>query len=133
MPILRRQKKRFNDEVIRARLDSISGDFVDLAADIPPADIVTLDRVICCYQDVQQLVDLSARRASKFYGVVYPRGSWWVQLALLVENLYHWLMGSPFRVFSHPPEVVDALARNNGLQQRFYRKTVVWQVVVYAR
>src|SRR5512147_1748560 len=29
------------------------GNFVDLATNIAPADIVTLDRVICCYNDMQ--------------------------------------------------------------------------------
>lgn len=109
------------------------GDFVDLALDIPSADIVTLDRVICCYQDVQQLVGLSTERASRFYGAIYPRDTWWVKLALSIENLYHWLMRSPFRVFSHPTEVVEAVVRNSGLRQRFHCKTFVWQVVVYAR
>ena len=32
------------------------GNFIDLAPDIPQVDIVTLDRVICCYHDMQALV-----------------------------------------------------------------------------
>ncbi len=40
------------------------GNFVDLAPDIPSADIVTLDRVICCYDDMSALVRASAARAS---------------------------------------------------------------------
>jgi len=46
------------------------GDFVDLAPSIAPADIVTLDRVICCYHDMQKLVGQSSARAQRFYGVV---------------------------------------------------------------
>jgi magnesium-protoporphyrin O-methyltransferase len=38
-------------------IQSYHGDFVDLAAEIPQADIVTLDRVLCCYQDVTALVE----------------------------------------------------------------------------
>lgn len=34
------------------RIRFYHGDFVDLASEIPPADIVTLDRVICCYPDI---------------------------------------------------------------------------------
>ncbi len=109
------------------------GDLLDLAADIPPADIVTLDRVICCYPDMQGLVGLSAARARKLYGVVYPRDTWWVKLGLAVENLVYRLRKSSFRVFSHPTEAVEALVTSNGLKRRSSHKTFVWQVVVYSR
>jgi ubiquinone/menaquinone biosynthesis C-methylase UbiE len=35
------------------------GDFIELATDIPVADIVTLDRVICCYPEMPKLVEVS--------------------------------------------------------------------------
>ena len=44
----------------------IYGDFVDKADQIPPADIVTLDRVICCYPDMDNLVRLSLERAKVY-------------------------------------------------------------------
>lgn len=109
------------------------GDFVDLAPDIPPADIVTLDRVICCYHDMQRLVGLSSARARKLYGVVYPRDTWWTKIGLPMMNFFYWLRRTPFRVFAHPTAEVDAIVQGNGLQERFYRKTFVWQVAVYAR
>jgi magnesium-protoporphyrin O-methyltransferase len=40
------------------------GDFVELAESIPPADIVTLDRVINVYPDWERLTQLSAARAN---------------------------------------------------------------------
>jgi len=41
------------------------GDFVAVAKDIEPAEVVTLDKVICCYHDVEGLVGLSSRRATR--------------------------------------------------------------------
>lgn len=83
-------------------VDHRHGNFVDLAADLPPADIVTLDRVICCYHDMQALVGLSAARARKLYGVVYPRDTWWAKIGLPVENFFHWLRKFlPFLFASH--------------------------------
>jgi magnesium-protoporphyrin O-methyltransferase len=109
------------------------GNFVDLAPQIPPADIVTLDRVICCYHDMAQLVSLSAGRARQLYGVVYPRDTWWVKVGLVVLNLFYRLQGTPFRVFVHPTRAVEDLLNRSGLQRRFYHRTLVWQVAVYAR
>jgi magnesium-protoporphyrin O-methyltransferase len=108
------------------------GDFVALAAQLPPADVVTLDRVVCCYHDMQALVHESAARARRLYGLVYPRDTWWVKLGLALLNLGLRLGRSPFRVFVHPSQAVEAILHACGLQRRFYRQTAIWQVAVYA-
>ncbi len=115
------------------RIKYHQGNFVDLAEHIQPADIVTLDRVICCYPDMQQLVGLSAARAGKLYGVVYPRDVWWMKIGLAVQNFFFRLQRNPFRVFVHPSEAVEAIIIRNGFKRRFYQRTLIWQVVVYAR
>lgn len=109
------------------------GNFVDLAKDIDSADIVTLDRVICCYDDMEKLVSLSAGRARKLYGVVYPRDTWWIKIGLAVGNLLSRLQRSPYRAFAHPTQAVEALVNSLGLKRSSYRQTLVWQVVVYSR
>lgn len=107
--------------------------FVDLAPDIGPADIVTLDRVVCCYHDVDSLVGLSAARAGRLYGLVYPWDSWWVRLARPLLNAGFWLRRNPFRIFIHPGQTVEGLVRRQGLTPSFYRRVGLWQVVVYRR
>lgn len=109
------------------------GDFVDRAPEVAPADVVTLDRVICCYHDVEALVGRSAERAQRLYGVVYPRRTWWTWISFRLINVVNRLRRTSFRAFLHPPTAVDALIRAHGLTQRFYGKTFLWQVVVYGR
>ena len=115
------------------RITYFHGDFVALADRIPEADIVTLDRVVCCYDDVEELVSLSAAKARRLYALVYPRTEWWVRLALFFENLGCRLRGSPFRAFVHPTELVDRVVRTAGLQLIHLEYTFSWQVVVYRR
>ncbi len=109
------------------------GDFVELADTLPPHGIVTLDRVICCYHDMKSLVGLSAVRASKLYGVVYPRYVWWTKIGFRVLNLFLWFSRSPFRTFVHPDDGVKSILDSIGMTRVFYRKTFIWQVAVYAR
>jgi hypothetical protein len=116
------------------RIDHIQGDFVERAKDIAPVDIVTLDRVICCYADMHALVNLSAQKARRLYGVVFPLDRWWVRLGMMLYyNLRFWLQRSPMRNFVYPTEAVEAAIRSNGLQRRFHRVMGPWQVVLYAR
>lgn len=109
------------------------GDFVDLAGQIPPADIVTLDRVVCCYHDVESLVNLSAARARKLYGLVYPRDTWWTRAGFWLENLWFRLRGSSYRAFVHPTRAVENLLTRHGLRLLSRQQTLIWQVAVYAR
>ncbi len=109
------------------------GDFVTLAPDIAPADIVTLDRVICCYHDMPGLVGQSVARARRLYGLVYPRDEWWTRFGARAGNLFLRLSRRSFRIFAHPTQAVDALIRTHGLRQRFHHKTWLWQVALYER
>jgi magnesium-protoporphyrin O-methyltransferase len=109
------------------------GDFVALAPEIAAADVVTLDRVVCCYPDMPALVGAAAGRAGRLLGLVYPRDSWWVRLGVAAVNAGLALQRSAFRVFCHPTAAVDAEARRAGLAPRFRRLRGPWQVVVYER
>jgi magnesium-protoporphyrin O-methyltransferase len=115
------------------RIDYQRGNFVELAPQLPPADIVTLDRVICCYDDMESLVTLSVAKAGKLYGVVYPRDTWWIKTALAIQNFFLRLTRSRYRSFVHPTQAVEALITRGGFKRSYYRQTFVWQVAVFAR
>jgi magnesium-protoporphyrin O-methyltransferase len=114
------------------RIETTHGDFVTLAESIPPADIVTLDRVLCCYHDVRALVAASAGRAEARYGLVYPRDAWWLRPAFALGNLWLRLRQSPFRIFMHPTQEVEDVIRAQGLRRAFHRCHGIWQVAVFS-
>ncbi len=110
------------------------GDFVALADNIAPADIVTLDSAICCYPDVQALVTAAAAKTGRYLGLVYPRDVWWTRyLVQPVFNLYFRLRRNPFRFFVHSSDKVEAIVAANGLQKQAQQQSGFWQVVVYVR
>jgi 2-polyprenyl-3-methyl-5-hydroxy-6-metoxy-1,4-benzoquinol methylase len=109
------------------------GNFVALAPTIAPADIVTLDRVICCYHDLRGLVQASAAKSLRLYGLVYPRDAWLARMAVASVRLVMRLQRNPFRMFAHRDRDVEALLHAAGLERRFHRNAGFWQVAVYAR
>lgn len=117
----------------RDRITHRLGDFVEVAPEVDAADIVTLDRVICCYDDMEALVSAAAARARRLLGVVYPRDTWWDRLGVSLVNLACRVRRTPFRVFVHPPARVERVIADAGLTRRCRRTTSVWQVVVYGR
>ena len=109
------------------------GDFVTLADAIEPADVVALDRVVCCYRDMAALVGRSAALARRRYGLVYPRDSWLGRAGTALLNVQLRLSRSSFRVYAHRTADVDAILAAHGLVKRHGRTTLVWQLAVYER
>jgi magnesium-protoporphyrin O-methyltransferase len=120
-------------EGLGERVRIVLGDFTRLAPELPAADVVTLDRVICCYPDVDALVDLSAARARRLYGLVLPRDRWYARLAVRLENLWFALRRSPYRAFVHRNALVDARVAAAGLRRVDERFSPVWRVVLFER
>jgi magnesium-protoporphyrin O-methyltransferase len=115
------------------RLEFVDGDFVSHAPTIDRADIVTLDRVICCYPDMESLVRLSADRARRLYGLVLPRDSWFIRTGLRLVNVWFRLSRNAYRAFAHPNTRVDGLAADAGLRPVTEDRTFFWRVVLYER
>ena len=115
------------------RVSFLRGDFVALAPEIAPADVVTLDRVICCYPDMQELVAASASHANRLYGAVFPRDRWFFRGFMAIANLLRRLRGSDFRSYVHSVSAIDAAVERQGLRPRSVADTFVWRVAVYSR
>ena len=115
------------------RLEFVDGDFVSRASSIDVADIVTLDRVVCCYPDVTSLVRESAARARALYALVLPRDRWVIRVGARLENLWFRLRGLDYRAYAHPNSLVDALVSREGLRVRSEAWTFWWRIVLYDR
>ena len=115
------------------RIELVAGDFVRIADGIDAADVVTLDRVVCCYPDVQNLVRLTAERALRLYALVRPRDRWWLRLGARLLNLVYLLRRQQYRTFAHPNSLVDRTVGDAGLRLVAERTTLVWRVALYAR
>ncbi len=115
------------------RVAYLHGNFLDLASDIAPAGVVTLERVICCFPDMPGLVSRSATLAGSLYGLVYPRDTWWMRLGAMIGNLLLRLRRPVFQFYVHRTQAVEQILRSKGLERRFSRSVGLWQVAIYAR
>jgi len=100
---------------------------------VEPADIVTLDRVICCYGDMPALVAASVSRARRLYGVIYPVDRWWTRLGGLLINVLLTVFRQRFRFHVHATASVDSLVRAAGFRPILARRGLLWQTFLYRR
>jgi magnesium-protoporphyrin O-methyltransferase len=98
------------------------GDFVVLAADVEPADVVTMDRIVCCYSDMPALVDGAADHARHLLGLVYPRDAWWTRAVATTMNALTRLVRGKLRYYMHREADIDARIRSHGFERRHLRR-----------
>jgi tRNA1(Val) A37 N6-methylase TrmN6 len=117
----------FADAGSSAEFRVVQGDFVDL---VPPltADIVALDRVVCCYPDYVGLLERGAASARRTLALSFPRDRWFVRLRVAAENLFHRLTQNAFRTFVHPEAAMTAILRGAGFTLIGRRATLQWFV-----
>jgi Methyltransferase small domain len=111
----------------------ILGDFAAIAGTLPDAEVVTLDRVVCCYPDAEALLVAGAGRARELLAFTYPRDRWYVRTMFALLNFGLRLARKKFRAFVHAPERMAAVLEASGLVRATQRQTLVWLLDVYHR
>lgn len=105
-----------------------------LAADrFAPADLVILDRAICCYPDLPGLLGPAARHADKLLALTMPPDRWWAKAAYAVLAGFLRLRGSGYMPYLHSEQDVRAVAATAGLEQANSGRSGFWRILVYRR
>ena len=115
------------------RVNFVHADFTDIANDLPETDVVTLDRVVCCYPDYRRLLTASAGHSRQALALTYPRETWYLRIGFPIMNFIQRLRRDPFRIFLHPVSEMDSLLRQEGLKRVALRRLFVWEMALYQR
>jgi predicted TPR repeat methyltransferase len=122
------EKRKLTD-----RFDYHHGDFTDLSGQLKTVDIVTLDKVVCCYPDVDKLLGLSLEKSTQYYGLVFPKGGMLSKLLTGIANTYLKWKKSEFRTYIHDPKYVHSLITQQGFERVVHDKTFVWNIMLYKK
>ena len=128
--------------VERGQADRASFEVGDASrVDLPPSDVVVLNRVICCYPDVETLLERSLGAATSVYAFSVPRSKGIVgALARLQVRMDNWWSrrrpdryGS-FQAFVHDVDAIDARVRSAGFARvHAEHRWFAWLLAVYER
>ena len=121
--------RRGNNE----RVQFIHADFTDVATGLPQADIVTLDRVVCCYPNFRSLLKNASEHSRKAVALTYPREVWYLRLGLGLINFIQKLRKDPFRVFIHPIHEMESLFIEKGFRRISMKRLFVWEMALYQK
>ena len=117
---------------LEGRVEQRIGDFTEMAEDLR-ADDVIMNRVICCYPEMERLMEAAVSASGRFLAVTFPRDRMLFRLAIGVEALYHRVRGVDFRPYIHPPRAIMATAKRAGFEVAFEDRDFGWHGVVFER
>ncbi|HEU4865059.1 MAG TPA: class I SAM-dependent methyltransferase [Actinomycetota bacterium] len=109
--------------------------------ELPKADIVTINRVVCCYHDADGILERTLAAAGSVYAISAPissgatgiynrtQNAFWNVVYRLRDEHYGGL-----RTFIHDIERIDGRINATGFRRVHHeRRRVVWDLAVYAR
>lgn len=111
----------------------ILGDFAATSAALPEADVVTLDRVVCCYPDAGALLSAAAARSRRLLAFTHPQRRWYLRAGFAVINFFFWLVRNPFRIFVHSPQQMASVLETAGFIRAAHRESFLWSFSLYRR
>ncbi len=115
------------------RVERKLGDFVREAGDIPAADVVVMNRVVCCYPDPDALVGAAASHARRLLVMTVPVDRWWIRLGLWAANMLLAIRGNTFRGYAHATRGILATAQQHGMRPAQHRRGLIWQLIALER
>ena len=114
----------FSDRVERRVVD-----FVVAGSEVEAADIVILNRVVCCYPDMPRLVGTAADHTRGTLVLTFPARRWYTLAVLAMGNLAFRLTRREFHVFTHRPALIRQEAEAHGLKVQSDRPGVFWETL----
>ena len=107
---------------------------------LPRADVVSLNRVLCCYPHIDALLSNTLEAAGSIYGFTAPhdRGPIGLgnRISIRVGNLWYRIRAKKFRgfrAFVHDLRAVDERVRAAGFEPVHRERRGMWDLAVYTR
>jgi SAM-dependent methyltransferase len=129
----RSARKLMETRGIDAPLEWHTADFVAIAEKVDSSDVVFLNRVVCCYPDMDALVDAAGSKADQLLAMSFPRDRWLARTFVRLLNGWLRFRRNSFRVFVHDPDAIKRRVESMGLEQVATGTTPGWHWVVWER
>jgi magnesium-protoporphyrin O-methyltransferase len=109
------------------------GDFVGMSDSVGEADIAVLDKVVCCYENLDELLARSLSRARSTYAVSFPRPNAFIHLLFSIPIFIGRILRWSFHPYWHDWIAMTSRIEREGFRQIFRKQTFFWDVCVFER
>lgn len=118
---------------LKEKVSYLHGDFAQSAEFNIAADLVLLDRVICCYPHLEALLGKAAAQTNRYLAISFPVDRWWVHMAHRMADTVLKLIGSGYHPYVHSYAAIQSVAAAAGMQPVHTDRRHIWQIAVFER
>ena len=122
-----------DSEGFKDKVEYHLGDIVEMNGEIPEIDITMHDKVICCYEHVDALIDKTLSKTKSIYAFIMPRDrlltKFGFNVFILVAKLLRW----DFRPFIHPLQPILDKMQKAGYELKSEARTIIWHARVFQK
>ncbi len=111
----------------------IMGDCTDVYKEIEDPHFITLDKVVCCYPNYKEILELTCEKSTGHISLSYPMDGIISQTLRWFGDLYFRLVKNPYRPFVHPVKDIRNVFAERGYQRIAHDLAFPWHVETYAR
>ncbi len=116
-----------------AKARFIFGDFAGMHNDVPVADFVTLDKVVCCYPEYRSILQASCQKANGYLALSYPMDGFLSRIVAFFAGLKTRLKADDFKPYIHPVVKMRQLIKEQGFERVAHDLAFPWHVETYRR
>ncbi|HEX2648141.1 MAG TPA: methyltransferase domain-containing protein [Candidatus Dormibacteraeota bacterium] len=115
------------------RVDRRVMDFAEGEKLVEAADVVVMNRVVCCYPDMPRLVHAASRHARRVLVMTYPTKNPVFVALIGTANALLRLFRREFHIFLHSPEAILATSSEDGMSVALNDKGILWTTAALIR
>jgi 2-polyprenyl-3-methyl-5-hydroxy-6-metoxy-1,4-benzoquinol methylase len=128
------EARRFAEQFgLTGRTHYVAGDFTRLSSSVEESDITVLDKVVCCYEDLDGLIRTSTDKTRQTYALSHPKENLLMKGLFKGHSFLAKLFGWGFHPFWHNWETMKSLILSRGFRLAYENSTISWQVLVFER
>ena len=111
----------------------IMGDCTAVYDQLESPDYITLDKVVCCYPNYQEILAATCEKSLSYISLSYPMDGIISQIIRRFGDLFFMLSNNPYRPYVHPVKDIRAVFATNGYQRISYELAFPWHVETYVK
>lgn len=130
---LKQAKQHALNKGWESKTEFLLGDCVDVFSSIKTADFITLDKVVCCYPNYKEILEVTCDKASRVVSLSYPLDGFISNLIRIMGDLLMRFTNNPFRPFIHSVEEIRNVFKQKNYERVAYNLTFPWHVETYVK
>jgi SAM-dependent methyltransferase len=131
--MLEKAKEIVKEHNVESKIEFLYGDFSANANGIAQSDITILDKVLCCEENPQTLIEKSTAKTKEVYAVTFPKDSLLVRVFVKGGILLTKVFRMKFTPFYHEPKQLRSWIEAQNFSTAYANETIMWQVLVFKR